>query len=1843
MKKLLSALGLVSLMFFTTASDGLVAHYKLDEGEGTVAKDSSGNGLDAALEGTRWEKFGVSGTAVRLDPDREKGCIRLPLSEKLMLDKAMTLSVYLKLGPEKFERFALFNLGTGSTGWTSYVAKSALSFVSPGQEGDGADKLNGGRIRVKIAPGLDSLTPFRNVVITVGPEPAAPGRNVVSFYLDGKKCSAKGVDGFPLRAPIRTSREKPITIGLAAGEGHWFNGILDEIKIYDRVLSEEEIRDDYRKTIAAVTTDEDPGEALPARPETSELPPLKNRRVALYRPLNLTREQMERAAKDSEGEDSPRHISGWPKPVRSVEWFKKEAEKLGCTVTVIDDEKLSDREYLTKKNFDTLILPAGVMPFEAEDSIFEYLVSGGNLVIPTVLPDVYKRYADGTFGKFRGKGILKNHTYGWYAPFLIRYNHSRHASRLWTGPLGLDPAVAAVIPEEILPSSVRNPDPKRPVRYRPVNNWSKIRGADACYGDGINYPLATDIQTDLYRERTGIGSGFTIYRYYNNLIFGSTLATFGPVGNVLIKGKDGGKYFEAVLRLLESKLPGEQEKEYYTTAVTLHREWSEFGFHYTAAIAALRDAALFSYLRGADWKGFAEKLATVEKEFTILSGKRKAQQNLLVAGNHAEAFKAGTALLAEVRETQKKFDALTEEAKEAVKDAKAPEKVPVKHKYGTVPSIASTVMPVNLSLLRRRLFDGIRRIGANVYSGSCDTWYAEDPLVQAQFKGILRDHKFIYPAGPRVLVRGGKFNPANGTVKDAPALPYPAEKISRIVKDLFELWKWKGDEQFRIGTCDETGLGLNFWGTQAKEALQKHLKEYYKGDIAAMNAHCGTSYKSFDEVQVPVRKPETPAQHAVWEHFNRCREAYLEFIYGSFYRIVKKHNPEIDVFAMPSTGGTQLPLFGLNYYNASKHMDVCGIDGTCGAISREWIYLDLPGKRYHTSEWGELYRESPLSSVHGQMWQELSGGTLGLEQHVWSSGNDSVGFVDFVSCPTAYGAILHMALKDIRKLDHLILDGKRVVPEVGILYSQTSRIHDQGWGWAGGSTLSRHMLSVTQYYSHFLSFGRSARVYAAEALLEGKMPPVKILIVPQAEFLSEAVQKALLNYARNGGQLILEGQAGKFDEFGRDSYRIFRETGVIPAFIGAESAVMEKAKLAIQKDDPAYSPSGKGKVLAAYDKENPAILTVPCGSGSVTFLGIGLGGCKYSCFAPVLERVMRSLGVNARFKVSDDSVVLREWEHGDDTYLFLSSKNADWSVKEITIRFRGKAGVEDYLFGKKVATDFRDGYTSFRTLMANGGRVFRLKGKIAPAGTPEDPPDFELAGSAGAKDDAKEFALPFQGNLYADTPMKTGDYTFSAVILGSGDNSKQGNAFLTVTGNGEVQKKRLEEGKTIYFRMRNRIFEVKCLRNFFMYPFYTVLEIREAAALPASSGASAVQNGDEVTLSNDLLSVTFSRNGAKMISFLPLAEKEDIVKARKAVISAGKAPGPFHNVDFLVRAARNETGATADFSLASPVAGKKITQEATLLPDAACCKLRFVCTNTSAETASFGLRYRPGLQLGGAADIGDSFFIQRKDGTVQRMAFLGRNKGLAFPDCGDFAAVTDTQAKVSWITLLPGGNSGESFYIWESSDFYNLEVLSPVKTVAPGESVKLDMTILYMHGLTGVDAVSGLNAAHLVVPAVTDQKKSLLPVLEIATADNTPSPVSVQAGLYKDGKKVAEFAPAEGEIAFDLPGVFTLKTVKNPDEFEDGAYTVKAEIRSAGGGLVCEKKVIFAGTAMKKLQEESRALAKELDEKSSSLSPEKRFALLVELGELKRALCTNDLPAAEKRADELKRKIREAR
>lgn len=1816
MKKILASLFLsTALGFFSfgvEAPGGPLVHLKLDEGSGNTAKDASGNGFDGELKNIEWEECGVRGKAVRFNG--KDSLIRLSASSKLKFDKAMTLSVWFKA--ESFEKgMSLFSLGNYRHGWSTCAFRSFLSFSSQPMKANAV-------CRAKISSGTNRSDLWHHAVYVIGPDSGDVQKLHIRIYLDGKRLNGLRPpfrSEHPADAPIAMPFGTPIRLGaFVSAEAQAFRGLMDEVKIFTRELTEKEIEVEYR----AGTEQRPAALAAPVTLKKIDFPPLENIRIAVHVPP----------------------AEKWAVPVRKPEWFREQAEKLGCRVKLLDDAMLGSKELLRKENFDTLILPSGVMPLEAEDSIFAFLVSGGNLLTPTVLPGVYNRRPDGTFGTFNGK-ILKNHHLGWYAPFLLRENPGPAAGRKWISPLGLNPA-AAEITGELLPA-VCGPVPN--LLYRPLDSWNKHPDTgDGVGGDGVNYAQGADLKFELYAEGNGLPCDFAVYRYFNSLIRGSTLISLGRVGTHLLKEKDGEKVFQAALRLMETPLPGQQTPEYYDTVIELHREWSEFGFVYTGTIAALRDAAFYLETSGGNWKSFRDDLNAVEKEYFALTAERKVQLSLLVSGKHGESASAAENLLKKVKDASTRFALLAARAEETLRSVEPPEKPEVRHKYKTVPSIASFTVPLNLARLRGRLFGTIRRIGSNVFSGQpFPEWYAEDPVVRKQMEGILRDHKFVYQASPRRITGGGKFNPGSGTVQDGKAVPYPEEEIFKHLKETFEAWAWKGKEQFRIGSADETGLGLNFWGTPAKEALQKRLREYYKDDIDAMNAHCGTEYKSFDMVEVPVRRPETPGQHAVWEHFRLCREALLESFYSRFRGLVRKLDPEIDVFQLPSTGGILLPLYGQNYYNLTKYQDVSGIDGTSCAIDQEWIFCDLTTKRYLTSEWGALYQEAPLQKVHGQLWQEMGAGALGAEQFLWSYGNDSCNYADALDIPTIYGAVLHASLREIRKLDHLLLDGKRAEPEIGILFSQTSRTHDQGWGWAGESTWSPHAHAVSVYYKHFLSFGRSARVFAEETLLEDAMPQVRVLIVPQAEFLSADVQKKLLEYAEKGGRLILEGRTGQFDNFGLDSCLLFRETGVVPAFPDSSEAILENTRIPLGKDDASYAPEGTGQIPAFYTGGKPAILIHPHGRGSVTSLGFNAANTNSALLAPVLERVLRTLGIGERFKVSDPNVVLREWTHPDGTFLLLTTRKGkpgqDWGLEETEVRIRGTVKVEDYLFGKEVKTRKEEGYTVFRTLTANGCRVFRLHGEIAPAETPlEDQSAFPLKDASETRDETKAIELPWKGWLYADTPLKAGSCTFSTTILSSGNDARTGTAYLSVSTGNEVQKKRIGDGQTVFFRTRAGNYEVKCERIFFMYPFYAVLEIRKIDAVPVSEKASARTENGRVILANDLLSLAFDpARGGALVSFLPAAEKEDLIGGSGAAWALSeKMPGPFFSVAIPCSLSEENGAAVAEFAMQVPVQDRILRQKITLPPDAALCKMDLSCVNAGTAPSKCSLRYHPELHIGSGADSADAFFIGMKDGSVRRFPFRGQNRSIFAPDCGRWAAVADTREKCAWISTVEP-DQAEKFYIWEASDFYTLEIFSPKKTVEPGDALQLNMNFLYLHGLTGVSAVNGLNAAHLVLPDAADQTAPLRLTVEAATAARSVESITLEASLFRGEEKAAEFKKTEDTFAFDLPVVFSPECGEDLAALPDGDYTIRVHLRSRNGDLSFSGHVRFAGHQLKQLSEECSKLEQTFAAWGSRISAEKRFACRLKLGSMQRAIAEKDPDAARKLADELRAEMQE--
>jgi hypothetical protein len=198
---------------------------------------------------------------------------------------------------------------------------------------------------------------------------------------------------------------------------------------------------------------------------------------------------------------------------------------------------------------------------------------------------------------------------------------------------------------------------------------------------------------------------------------------------------------------------------------------------------------------------------------------------------------------------------------------------------------------------------------------------------------------------------------------------------------------------------------------------------------------------------------------------------------------------------------------------------VVGIDGTSGTPpTREWIWLDLIGdKQFLTTENGAFYHPQ-LNAVKwndtltDEIWASVSGGAIGVNCWMWSFMASPGAFVDANGNTTISGWNLKNVISDTKKIQNIVMDGKRVQPEMRILYSNTSRIHDQTWGDWGTNTSSAHLQTVDNLYALCLETQTSARVIAEESILNGEdFSKSRLIVVPHAQYMSQKLQNELLS------------------------------------------------------------------------------------------------------------------------------------------------------------------------------------------------------------------------------------------------------------------------------------------------------------------------------------------------------------------------------------------------------------------------------------------------------------------------------------------------------------------------------------------------------------------------------------------------------------------------------------------------------------------------------------------------------------------------------------------------------------
>ena len=224
------ALAVIPLVFLGASQAALLAHWTFDEGSGTTAADSSGNGLTAELAGApgSWVT-GQAGSGYELGQSDSR--FELADSSSLQVTGSVTVAAWVKpFGESNFGVIAGIDQ-TGGTASDMYSlktdARNNLTWQVIGA--DGNVNLVGGNLSALSNGGADWI----HVAGVCDPE-----NNFAALYVNGVEVAST-----PTVPDSIQSVNTPFQIGHNASDsgGFPFLGAVDEVRVYDEALSESDL------------------------------------------------------------------------------------------------------------------------------------------------------------------------------------------------------------------------------------------------------------------------------------------------------------------------------------------------------------------------------------------------------------------------------------------------------------------------------------------------------------------------------------------------------------------------------------------------------------------------------------------------------------------------------------------------------------------------------------------------------------------------------------------------------------------------------------------------------------------------------------------------------------------------------------------------------------------------------------------------------------------------------------------------------------------------------------------------------------------------------------------------------------------------------------------------------------------------------------------------------------------------------------------------------------------------------------------------------------------------------------------------------------------------------------------------------------------------------------------------------------------------------------------------------------------------------------------------------------------------------------------------------------------
>src|SRR4051794_23928958 len=209
----------------TPPPSGLVGAWSFDEGTGTTVADKSGKGNTGTVSGAAWTTTGRFGGALNFDGVND--WVTVPDANSLDMTGPLTLEAWVK--PDV--------LGN----WDTVMMKEASGYLDYAIYATGDWQVPSGWARDANAQGtqLLSTTAWSHLAYTFD-------GNVSKLYVNGVLVSSATM---PFTLPNTT---QPLRIG---GNGIWssefFDGLIDEVRVYNRSLSAAEVTADMGKGVGS--------------------------------------------------------------------------------------------------------------------------------------------------------------------------------------------------------------------------------------------------------------------------------------------------------------------------------------------------------------------------------------------------------------------------------------------------------------------------------------------------------------------------------------------------------------------------------------------------------------------------------------------------------------------------------------------------------------------------------------------------------------------------------------------------------------------------------------------------------------------------------------------------------------------------------------------------------------------------------------------------------------------------------------------------------------------------------------------------------------------------------------------------------------------------------------------------------------------------------------------------------------------------------------------------------------------------------------------------------------------------------------------------------------------------------------------------------------------------------------------------------------------------------------------------------------------------------------------------------------------------------------------------------